>query len=136
MKKVGTQDNNQGHGEEKEEKCCKECVVCPKLLKKIAKYSIASAAAASTTVEETGKFVHPPLPTTGADNNNDDTISAIIAQARCEAPYQENKTRQCQGFQVFYSRGLPSPLVSYPYGTGVNICGNVQQDINVGIFPK
>ena len=121
MKKVGTQDNNQGH---EEEKCCKECVVCPKLLKKIAKYSIASAAAASTTVEETGKFVHPPLPTTGADNNNDDTISAIIAQARCEAPYQENKTRQCQGFQVFYSRGLPSPLVSYPYGTGVNICGN------------
>ena len=87
-------------GQEGEEKSCKECVVCPKLLKKIAKYSIAHARAAvtnnaeaSTPVEQTGKFVHPPLPT-ATTNNDNDTISAIIAQARCEAPYQENKTRR------------------------------------------
>ena len=74
----GIKDVNKGKkgGEE----CKKECVVCPKLYKKITRYA------------QSGGYAHPsPSTGNGIDGTSLDPILAIIANARSEAPTQTKR---------------------------------------------
>jgi len=77
-------DEEVGVKDAKEEKsgkeCKKECVVCPKLYKKIARYA------------QSGGYAHPsPSAGNGTDGTSLDPILAIIANARSEAPTQTKR---------------------------------------------
>jgi len=70
-------DNKEG---KREEECKKECVVCPKLYKKITRYA------------QSGGYAHPsPSTGNGTDGTSLDPILAIIANARSEAPTQTKR---------------------------------------------
>ena len=73
----GTKD---AKGGKKGDECKKECVVCPKLYKKIARYA------------QSGGYAHPsPSTGNGTDGTSLDPILAIIANARSEAPTQTKR---------------------------------------------